>query len=135
MTRDDYDYLSSCPVILHLPTFNNSVIVHGGIDPTIQNLYDQIPYLVMNMRNIDKHDNPTPDHTVGQQWAASFNDVQKELTVNNTNVYYGHNADRGLNLRDYTFGLDTGCVYGKELTAMDIRTHQLTQVKCKKYAS
>jgi hypothetical protein len=57
------------------------------------------------------------------------------LTVNNTNIYYGHDAGRGLNLKDYTFGLDSGCVYGDKLTAIEMKTHALKQVQCAKYAS
>ena len=38
----------------------------------------------------------------------------KDLTV----VYYGHDARRGLNLKQYTKGLDSGCDRGDKLTAM-----------------
>lgn len=31
---------------------------------------------------------------------------------------YGHWAGEGLTLKDHTFGLDTGCVYGRSLTAL-----------------
>ncbi|CAO3676998.1 hypothetical protein G6F70_001655 [Rhizopus microsporus] len=129
MSKEDYDYLSSCPVILHLPFLNNTIVVHGGLDPSIPALKDQVPYLVMNMRDIDKNNIPTRDK-VGTQWAVEWNSYQKSLTVNNTMIYYGHDAGRGLNLQQYTFGVDTGCVYGNQLTAINIRTHELTQVKC-----
>jgi hypothetical protein len=135
MTESDYEYLDSCPVILHLPFLNNSVIVHAGLDPNIPLLQDQIPYLVMNMRDIDSNNNPTPESGVGTQWSTKWNSAQSQLTVNNTNIYYGHDAGRGLNLKDYTFGLDSGCVYGDKLTAIEMKTHALKQVQCAKYAS
>lgn len=35
-------------------------------------------------------------------------------------VIYGHDSRRGLQLHDYSKGLDTGCVRGGKLTAMII---------------
>lgn len=133
LTQSDYDYLSSCPVMLHLPFLNNTVVVHGGLDPNIHTLQDQVPYMVMNMRDIDKNNVTSPESGVGEQWSFVWNSDQKMLTLDNTIIYYGHDSSRGLNLRDYTFGLDTGCVYGNELTAMNVRTHELTQVNCQTY--
>jgi hypothetical protein len=62
-----------------------------------------------------------------------------------TTVVYGHDAKGGLKVPDsygggrgYTFGLDSGCVYGGKLSALVIEArpegivHAITQVKCKK---
>ena len=50
-------------------------------------------------------------------------------------VVYGHDSPRGLNLHRWTKGLDSGCVNGKQLTAMVVdawgRAH-VVQTKCKK---
>jgi hypothetical protein len=121
--------------MLHLPFLNNTVVVHGGLNPRISTLQDQVPYLVMNMRDIDANNQPRPENNVGTQWAAEWNVYQQSLTIDNTQIFYGHDASRGLNLKQYSFGLDTGCVYGDELSAMNIRTKELTQVKCPKYVS
>lgn len=65
-----------------------------------------------------------------------------------TTVVYGHDAKSGLQVPDvvgkgkrgYTFGLDSGCVYGKELSAMvieisgDRAVHKIVQVPCEKAA-
>ncbi|CAO3692312.1 unnamed protein product [Rhizopus stolonifer] len=130
MSQEDYDYISSCPAVLHIPFLNNTIIVHGGLDPSIPALKDQIPYLIMNMRDIDKNKEPTSKSGKGTQWGIEWNDYQKSLTTNNTIIYYGHDAGRGLNLQNYTFGLDTGCVYGRQLTTMNILTHELYQINC-----
>lgn len=130
MTQEDYDYISSCPAILHIPFLNNTIIVHGGLDPSIPALKDQIPYFIMTMRDIDKDNEPTSKSGKGTQWGIEWNDYQKSLTTNNTIIYYGHDAGRGLNLQNYTFGLDTGCVYGRQLTTMNILTHELYQINC-----
>lgn len=51
-------------------------------------------------------------------------------------VVYGHDSPRGLNMHDWTKGLDSGCVRGGYLTALVLdawgRAH-LVQVGCKKH--
>ncbi|KAI8374261.1 Metallo-dependent phosphatase-like protein [Radiomyces spectabilis] len=131
MSQEEYNYLAACPMILRLPWLSNSVVVHGGLDPT-KDLESQDPYSVMNMRDIaDGVPNPSSDQ--GVHWGTAFNSAQLN-TSNVMYVYYGHDAGRGLNLQKYTKGVDTGCVYGRKLTALEMRSQQLTQVSCSKYA-
>lgn len=67
--------------------------------------------------------------------------VEKELS--GMTIVYGHDAKSGLKVPDtygngkgYTFGLDSGCVYGRKLSALVIEArpegivHGITQVKC-----
>ncbi|ORY97545.1 Metallo-dependent phosphatase-like protein, partial [Syncephalastrum racemosum] len=124
MTQEDYDYLVSCPLILDLPSLNNSVVVHGGLDGTIDHPVDNDPLSILTMRDIHKGV-PTDDNKDGSHWTKSWTPNRP-----NMNVYYGHDASRGLNLDVNTFGTDSGCVYGHELTALEMRSHQLTQVSC-----
>ncbi|EJD49597.1 Metallo-dependent phosphatase [Auricularia subglabra TFB-10046 SS5] len=42
------------------------------------------------------------------------------LPCHPASVVYGHAASRGLDIKRWTKGLDTGCVYGRKLTAMVI---------------
>lgn len=52
-----------------------------------------------------------------------------------TTVVYGHNRKKGLNIREYSKGLDTGCVNGGKLTAMVVDEEgktELVHVKCRK---
>ncbi|KAI8079143.1 Metallo-dependent phosphatase-like protein [Thamnidium elegans] len=132
LTQSDFDYLASCPVMLHLPSLNNTVVAHGGLDPKIESLQDQVPYLVMNMRDIDSGGKPSPESGVGTSWATLWN-TKMTTASEKMNVYYGHDAGRGLNIQANTFGLDSGCVYGDYLTAMDIKTRLRTQIKCTNY--
>lgn len=51
-------------------------------------------------------------------------------------VIYGHDAKAGLSIRDYTKGLDSGCVRGGRLTALVIEDggkQSLVQVRCRGY--
>lgn len=51
-------------------------------------------------------------------------------------VIYGHYAKQGLNIREYTKGLDSGCVKGGKLTALVIEDggkQSIVQVRCHKH--
>ena len=45
-------------------------------------------------------------------------------------VIYGHWASRGLTLRENLSGIDTGCVWGRQLTAIRLEDRALFQVDC-----
>jgi len=47
-------------------------------------------------------------------------------------IVFGHWAKRGLIVRPNAYGLDTGCVYGKKLTALILPHFELVHVKAKK---
>jgi bis(5'-nucleosyl)-tetraphosphatase (symmetrical) len=44
-------------------------------------------------------------------------------------IVFGHWAALGLSIGAHHVGLDTGCVWGKQLTAYDLDTGAVTQVK------
>ncbi len=48
---------------------------------------------------------------------------EKELPCYPSTVVYGHAAARDLDVRRWTLGLDTGCLYGRRLTAL-VLTHE-----------
>ncbi|KAI8337439.1 Metallo-dependent phosphatase-like protein, partial [Chlamydoabsidia padenii] len=129
LDKDDYDYLSSCPSIMYLPSMNNSVVVHAGLDPMVTDLTQQQPVYVMSMRDIGDNGRPTDEKKVGTPWSNAWNQIQKESSHPIT-VYYGHDASRGLVVSPYTYGLDTGCVYGKSLTAIEIKSKHIYHVPC-----
>ncbi|ORZ17069.1 Metallo-dependent phosphatase-like protein [Absidia repens] len=133
LSDEDYDYLTSCPSILHLPSMDNSVVVHGGLDPLISDLAQQQPVDVMTMRDISEDGQPTDEKKVGTPWATIWNQLQ-ERSINPVTVYYGHDASRGLVVERFTYGLDTGCVYGKTLTAIEMKSKKIIDVPCKQYA-
>ncbi|KAG8167330.1 hypothetical protein KVR01_003019 [Diaporthe batatas] len=96
----------------------------------------------------DGHDRPAPPessqkkHKKGKK-AREQTDVEKELS--GLTIVYGHDAKSGLKVPDtygngkgHTFGLDSGCVYGRKLSALVIEArpegivHGITQVSCAK---
>ncbi|MEM1416667.1 MAG: metallophosphoesterase [Myxococcota bacterium] len=86
------------------------LVVHGGLDPyrDPEELAAEAPDLVMNARSLSTEGVLTK-RIEGMPWGAAW--PGPELVV------YGHDAVRGLQRHPHAFGLDTGCVYGGQLTA------------------
>ncbi|KAF2028173.1 Metallo-dependent phosphatase [Setomelanomma holmii] len=137
-THKELSFLAQCPVILrvgHVPSLGSLVVVHAGLVPDTP-LEAQDPFHVMNMRTIDlKTRIPSSSHT-GTPWEKFWNHRQQKLHAHErTTVVYGHNRKRGLNVQEYSVGLDTGCVSGDRLTALVVDGKgetEIVSVKCKK---
>lgn len=152
------EYLKAFPLILRVGRLealaSNVVVVHGGLVPGMD-LDKQDPYAIMNMRIIDlKTRTPSEDHKRegSLPWFEVWNSYQNLLPSRGpeseiehtllahtrTTVIYGHDAKKGLQIYDYTKGLDSSCVRGGELTALIVgpgSKSELIQVKCKNYRS
>lgn len=138
-SKHEIAFLRQCPVILRVgtvPHLGALVAVHAGLVPDVP-LEDQDPFHAMNMRTIDlKTRIPSSKHHAGTPWEKFWNHRQKKLPHHDrVSVVYGHNRKRGLNVREYTFGLDSGCVNGGRLTALVVDhagKTEIVQVKCGK---
>ncbi|EDU42528.1 serine threonine protein phosphatase [Pyrenophora tritici-repentis] len=150
-SKKQISYLSHCPVILRvgqipIPSKHHStstsssstttlVAVHAGLVPDTP-LEDQDPFHVMNMRSIDlKTRIPSSKHG-GTPWEKFWNHRQEKMKHGETTtVVYGHNRKKGLNLHEYSWGLDTGCASGGKLTAAVVDgkgERRIVHVKCGK---
>lgn len=115
----------------------NARVVHAGLDPTIINVIDNDPWSVMNMRDMDRNLIPSKYRLTkdpgnnAQHWAAVYQAYALKHNNKSAIVYYGHDASRGIDIGDFTIGLDSGCVYGRKLSVMDIKTKNLTQIDCR----
>jgi hypothetical protein len=130
-TESEIHYLQQCPVILRVgtvPHLGSLVAVHAGLVPDTP-LSRQDPFHVMNMRTIDlKTRIPSSKHD-GTPWEKYWNHEQKKLKKHErTTIVYGHNRKRGLNVQDYSYGLDTGCVSGGRLTALVVDAKGKTEI-------
>jgi hypothetical protein len=87
---------------------------------------------------------PTRKLSHNVHWARLWNHFQKMLPEfkewsdeERTVVVYGHDSKRGLEVKKWSKGLDSGCVSGGRLTALvvggDGRKEKLVSVKCRDY--
>ncbi|KAF8946517.1 hypothetical protein BGZ47_000309 [Haplosporangium gracile] len=136
MTTDQYNYLRQCPLILTIPReiSANHIpvhVVHAGIDPT-RDILKQRPWVLVNIRNILKDGTPSRKKSKGRGWAREFNELHNQRSPSKRDflVVYGHDAGRSLNVMPWSIGLDTGCVYGRELTGYVIETGLIVSSPC-----
>ncbi|CAL1533767.1 unnamed protein product [Lymnaea stagnalis] len=116
-STDDFKYLLNLPYSLTIPRIN-SIVVHAGLVPGVP-LEHQCLINICHMRNLVYNETvlgPVPvAHSkpeIGVAWGTLWKGPQ--------HVYYGHDARRGLQDLPFATGLDTGCVYGGELTGIVI---------------
>ncbi|HEY8187225.1 MAG TPA: metallophosphoesterase [Pyrinomonadaceae bacterium] len=106
-------YLSSLPFLIDLGTH---AVVHAGVRPGIK-LDEQSPEDLIELRTLG------PDRTsrVGTPWYDVY-DGEKV-------ILFGHWPSSMPRKSSHAIGLDTGCVYGNQLTAYILETDQLIQVQ------
>jgi len=106
----DRSYLASLPVVA---SFDDAIVVHGGIDPT-RALSDHTPAELLTMRA------PLGSGYDGPFWYEDYDGPHR--------VFFGHTVHERPVDREYAVGLDTGCVYGGQLTAYDYRRGRFVTV-------
>lgn len=125
LEEDERDYLERTPLYLRVPE-KNLLVVHAGIDPS-RPLEEQDPSVLLNVRGVKNDGTPTMRAQEGLPWASLYRG--DELIV------FGHDAIRGLQLREHSIGLDSGCVYGGELSALEVGARRLYSVPAKEIYS
>lgn len=103
-------WIAAWPAFIDLP---ECFVIHGGLRPGIS-LTKQSVSDLCNLRNLDD----------GTAWHEQY---KGEKTV-----VYGHWARQGLCVKENSIGLDTGCVYGKKLSAVIFPEKKIVQVSAKK---
>lgn len=147
LSKHQLDWLAALPLILRvkLPRVPTSsigdtlIVVHAGLVPSIS-LEDQDPHAIMHIRSLvrtsGEKDGFIPAETPGEEsWVTEWDRWQDTLT-SKTTVIFGHDAKRRLQQSRYAIGLDTGCLYGHQLSAVVIAVsdreieHRVIQVEC-----
>jgi hypothetical protein len=121
LSKEEGDWLLSLPFTITLPD-HNAIVVHAGLIPNIP-LPQQTEFTMTKMRNIKKDKAGVlegEEHGDGEHWV--------KLWTSGPHVYYGHDAKRRLQLHDRATGLDTGSVYGGNLTGILLPSRQLVSV-------
>ncbi len=89
--------------------------VHAGVHPTL-GLAGTSKRQLLTMRRWPDDEDPENPY-----WWQLYTLPER--------IYYGHDAMRGLQVHEATVGLDTGCVYGGELSGMILETGEVFQVE------
>lgn len=108
LTEDDWEWLAALPLWHRLPE-HNAIVVHAGVVPGVP-LEEQQPFDLMNMRSILPSGETSKFYDDGTPWTKLWKGPEV--------IVFGHDAIRGLQQHPHAVGLDTGCVYGGELTGL-----------------
>lgn len=111
---EDWAHLEALPLSLEFPEHEVRV-VHAGVVPNVP-FEEQQPWTLLHVRSLTTL-GAASDRYAPTSWAARYEGPP--------HVVFGHNAQAGLQLHSSATGLDTGCVYGGELTAMVLGRAQL----------
>jgi hypothetical protein len=113
LSQEDWQHLESLPLSLEFPEHGVRV-VHAGVAPGVP-FEEQQPWALLHIRSLTALGAPS-DRYSPVSWAEQYEGPP--------HVVFGHNAQAGLQLAPSATGLDTGCVYGGELTALVLAAAQ-----------
>src|SRR5262245_21433298 len=123
LRKADLDWLAARPLWLRLGSAAKPyVVVHGGMLAGIP-VEKQAREHLLAMRSVRSDGTPSK-RIEGTPWAA--------LWPGPEHAVFGHDAIRGLQQHARATGLDTGCVYGRKLTALLLPAHKLFSVAARR---
>ena len=130
LRAEDWAYLGALPLFLRLGSARaggpDFVVVHAGRVPSVPIDKQKREYL-LSLRSIPASGEPTSRLLLHSPWAAQWQGPE--------HVVFGHDAVRGLQQYPLATGLDTGCVYGRQLTALILPEGKLVHLDAlKRYA-
>jgi hypothetical protein len=120
----DADWLAALPLWVRLSAGGKKphIVVHGGMVAGIP-VEKQARENLLAMRSVTTDGRPSK-RIEGAPWGALWQGPERAV--------FGHDAVRGLQQHPLATGLDTGCVYGRELTALWLPTHKLVSVAARR---
>ncbi|MFC7020256.1 MULTISPECIES: metallophosphoesterase family protein [Haloarcula] len=111
LTDEDLAFIESMPVVV---SWDGAMVAHGGVDhrkPVVEHSLTEL----LNMRSL------VPDGSYDRPY---WFEERRE----GPRVFFGHTVLAEPHVTDYAVGLDTGCVYGGQLTAYDTAARKLISV-------
>jgi predicted phosphodiesterase len=126
LKKADWAFLEALPLFLRLgperPGEADTVVIHGGAVPGVPIEQQEREHL-LTLRSI--RDDGTPSKKIeGRPWAAVWKGPER--------LVFGHDAVRRLQQEPMAIGLDTGCVYGGDLTGLILPERRLVSVSARR---
>jgi nucleoid-associated protein YgaU len=122
LSAADVEWLAARPLWLRLAHAAPHVVIHGGMVSGVP-VEEQEREHLLAMRSV--RTDGTPSKKIeGAPWASLWKGPEHAV--------FGHDAIRGLQQHPRATGLDTGCVYGHELTALWLPDHRLVSVAARR---
>lgn len=122
LSPGDVAWMKSLPYTISIPEWNY-IIVHAGLVPGVT-LEQQDPMAMTKMRNlvdVGCEFTWSESHNEGHPWVDRWHGPY--------HVIFGHDAAKRLQRASFATGIDTGCCYGGQLTAISLPTQDLFQVQ------
>mmetsp|Transcript_6065 Transcript_6065/g.9927 ORF Transcript_6065/g.9927 Transcript_6065/m.9927 type:complete len:422 (+) Transcript_6065:160-1425(+) len=128
LSDEDIEWLAELPYTITIPSRllqqpqdsdyetmqdQDVIVVHAGLLPNVS-LDEQHTRTMTTVRDLIS-DQETKEN-IAKAWKGP------ELVI------FGHDAKRGLQQEDFAIGLDTGCVYGKQLTGIILPERKIISV-------
>ncbi|MFC7251157.1 metallophosphoesterase family protein [Halomicroarcula sp. GCM10025324] len=111
LTDADLEFIESMPAVI---SWDGAMVAHGGVDhrkPVVEHSLTEL----LNMRSL------VPDGSYDRPY---WFEARRE----GPRIYFGHTVLAAPHVTDWAVGLDTGCVYGGQLTAYDTNGEKLITV-------
>ncbi|KAE8915614.1 hypothetical protein PF005_g13594 [Phytophthora fragariae] len=134
LEREDVAFLEQLPFSLSLPNHGDAIVVHAGLVAGVA-LQDQKPVDMYKIRFVQREGASAQWRALEKEKFRSESGGEPEMWAKVWNgprhVYFGHAASAGLQQESFATGLDTGCCYGRMLTACIIPSNTLVHVDAK----
>jgi bis(5'-nucleosyl)-tetraphosphatase (symmetrical) len=128
LTEEDVQYLETLPYSISIPELG-CIIVHAGMVPNVP-LQEQDEFSLVTMRSLRE--------CSSGGWIGSDSDTHPDdlpwapMWAGPAHAYFGHDAKKGLQQTRWATGLDTGCVYGNQLSAAILPGGEIVSVPAQK---
>lgn len=124
MLDEEIQFIDNLPAAILIPRYR-CLVVHAGFVPNLD-IDSQDITILTKVRNLEKvineegqesyiwHERPKE----GKHWVKYWEDyIERKLSTGDTILFdlvcYGHDAKRRFRQSPHSYGLDSGCVYGK----------------------
>ncbi|RHY99217.1 hypothetical protein DYB35_012599 [Aphanomyces astaci] len=118
LSAADIAFLEQLPFTIDLPEIN-TMVVHAGVVPGVP-LEEQSLGMLYRMRFVKSSTAFEGQQAGASLWASTYHGPKL--------IVFGHDAKAGLQDTPFALGLDTGCCYGKRLTAVILPERRLVSV-------